>query len=117
MSVRQLLHGALSKSAEPVAFISLSSAARLFPGERAGRSISPSTVYRWATRGLPLPDGRVVKLAIWRVGRKWVTTEESLADFIDAQQPNADGPLPPPRDAPAQRHEGEVARTLEEAGI
>jgi hypothetical protein len=56
-------------------------------------------------------------LAIWRVGRKWVTTEEALADFIDAQQPNSDGPLPPPRAAPAQRHEGEVARMLEEAGI
>jgi hypothetical protein len=81
-------------------FISLATAGTLLPGERPGVGVSTSTIYRWGTEGLTLPDGRVVKLAIWRLGRKWVTTRGALADFIEAQQPGI-GATPPPATTPA----------------
>jgi len=92
MTARELLLGRLTRAIEADPFISLSVAARLLPGEQPGKGVSPSTVYRWGTRGLPLPDGRVVKLAIWRIGRKWVTTRGALAEFIEAQQPGINEP-------------------------
>ncbi len=81
MNVRDLL-----TRPENVPFLTLTAAARLLPGEGTGKGVSPSTIYRWGTKGLPLPGGRVVRLVMWRVGRKWVTSREALADFIDAQQ-------------------------------
>jgi len=75
----------LLNDADP--FIGLAAAARLLPGE-GGRSISPATVYRWGTRGLPLTDGRILRLKLWRIGRKWATTRGALAEFIAAQQPD-----------------------------
>ena len=92
----QLLHR-LTRDVRADPFISLTTAAALLPGEQPGKGVSPSTVYRWGTRGLPLSDGRVVKLAVWRIGRKWVTTRGALADFIEAQQPSASGFTPQAR--------------------
>lgn len=118
MTTRDLLAQTLLKGAGPGPFVSLAAAAKLFPGERPGESISPSTVYRWGTKGLPLPDGRVVRLAILRVGRKWVTTPAALAAFIEDQQPSHDEPLPVPR-TPAQRRRASeaAARELDNSGV
>jgi len=74
----------------PHTYLALAVATRVFPGERPGQNVSPNTVYRWGTKGLPLPDGRVVRLRIWRLGRKYVTTPEAIADFVVAQQPSSD---------------------------
>ena len=89
MTVREQLLLQLTRGVRADPFISLTTAAGLLPGEQPGKGVSVSTVYRWATRGLPLSDGRVIKLAVWRIGRKWVTTRGALADFIEAQQPSA----------------------------
>src|SRR5262245_48888689 len=101
MSIRESLLKHLSTETDP--FISLSAAAKLLPGERPNAGVSPATVYRWGTKGLDLPDGRVLKLAIWRVGRKWVTTRAALAEFIEAQQPQAEEPLFFPRNQSQRR--------------
>src|SRR5262245_31120567 len=94
MTLHRYLTAALSRGVLPSPFRSLAAAARLFPGERPGRGVSPGTVYRWGTRGLPLPGGRVVKLRVGRVGRKFVTTPRAIAEFVEAQQP---GGAPPAR--------------------
>ena len=117
MNTRELLQR-LTRDIESDPFLSLSFAANLLPGERPGRGVSPATIYRWGTKGLPLPDGRVVKLAIWRIGRKWVTTRGALARFIAAQQPVVNEPPPSPcRAAADQQVPDEVARALRDAGI
>src|SRR5688572_28045901 len=79
--------------------LSLSAAGRLFPGHRGGKSVDPSTVFRWVTKGLRTPAGRVVKLAAVRVGGRWLTSNPSVAWFVaaltDDAVPAADAPLPP----------------------
>ena len=44
-----------------------------------GHRLHPSTIFRWATRGI---GG--VKLQTWKVGRQRVTTEEALLRFFEA---------------------------------
>jgi hypothetical protein len=118
MTLRDLHRHTLTRAIESDPFISLSAAAKLLPGERPGRSVSPSTVYRWASKGLPLPDGRVIKLAVWRIGRKWVTSRGALAEFIEAQQPGTNEPLATPR-TPTQRERASnaAARELDGEGV
>ena len=54
---------------------------------REGRSVNPSTLWRWRTKGVRLPDGSVVRLECIRVGGKWGVTEEAIEDFLEAQRP------------------------------
>jgi hypothetical protein len=86
MSLAELIARCVPAEARGHPFLSLAEAAQMIPGERPG-GVSPNTVYRWGTRGLLLSDGRVIKLKILRLGRKFVTTPESLAAFVEAQQP------------------------------
>lgn len=58
--------------------------------------VNPSTVWRWITRGLKLPDGRRVKLEAVRMGASYLTSEQAILRFIQAQQRDAD-PIVPPR--------------------
>jgi hypothetical protein len=98
--------------------ISLAAAAKLLPGEHSGKGVSPATVYRWGTRGLPLSGGQVIKLAMWRIGRKWVTTRGALANFVAAQQPDVMDRDVYPRSASQRRKSSEIAsRQLAEKGI
>jgi hypothetical protein len=98
MTVRETLLGPPTTDPTGPLFLALAGAARLFPGEQPDQGVSPNTVYRWGTRGIRLPDGRVLKLRLWRIGRKWVTTRAALAEFIDGQQPSgATEPLSTPR--------------------
>lgn len=88
MATRKLQLDRLAAHLEADPFISLAAAGGLLPGARPGAGVSASTVYRWATQGLPGPGGEVVRLAAWRLGRKWVTTRGALVEFIAAQQPD-----------------------------
>lgn len=56
--------------------LTLSEACRLLP-----RQPSPATLWRWRTRGLKV-NGKCVKLECIRVGARWCTTREALADFL-----------------------------------
>ena len=81
--------------------LSLSAAGRLFPGHRGNKAVDPSTVFRWVTRGLPSPDGQVVRLEAVRVGGRWLTSRGAVARFVAALTPAPDtppaGPACPPR--------------------
>ena len=57
--------------------LSLTQAARLLPRRRRGRKPSPSTLYRWAKRGL-----RGVRLETVRVGGTLCTSVEALNRFF-----------------------------------
>lgn len=60
--------------------IGLAAAARLMrPG------LDPATVNRWILVGVSLPDGSRLRLKAERVGSKWMTTEEWVNEFVEAQ--------------------------------
>jgi hypothetical protein len=86
--------------------LSLSAAGRLFPGHRGGKSVAPSTVFRWVTKGLRTTAGRVVRLEAARVGGRWLTSNPALARFVAALTKDAvptESPLTPPCN-PSARH-------------
>jgi uncharacterized protein DUF1580 len=62
----------------------LSAAARRFPPLRGDRPVSPSTVWRWVTAGVPLPDGRLVRLEAVRLASRWVTSVQAIDRFCAA---------------------------------
>jgi hypothetical protein len=71
--------------------LSMGQAARKFPPYRQNRPVNPSTIWRWICDGVKLRDGTVVRLEGVRCGDRWLTSQEAIARFIDAQTPNLDG--------------------------
>jgi Protein of unknown function (DUF1580) len=68
--------------------ISLAAAARRLPKLRAGRPVSPATIWRWASHGL-----RGVRLETARVGGTTVTSPAALRAFFAALGGNAAAPV------------------------
>jgi hypothetical protein len=66
--------------------LSFPEAAKLLPSTRAGRPVNAATVWRWALRGVRLPDGRLLRLGAVRVSGHYVTSVAAIGRFIDAQQ-------------------------------
>ena len=99
--------------------LSLGHAARRFPAYRAGRPVNTSTIFRWITGGVRLPDGRCVRLEAVRLGGRWLTSPQAIERFIAAQTPSLDtDPTPLPRtSAQRQRAADRAARQLDAAGI
>jgi hypothetical protein len=63
----------------PADLITLTEAARLIPGRKAGKSLGVNTLHRWASRGV-----RGVTLRSRLVGGHRMTTRTWLADFLAA---------------------------------
>jgi hypothetical protein len=61
--------------------VPLTEAARMVPG---GRTVSPVTLWRWTTAGLMAPDGKRVKLAAYRCGKRLCTTRTDMVQFFAA---------------------------------
>jgi hypothetical protein len=101
--------------------MSLTQAARRLPRLRAGRPVHPSTVWRWALTGL-----RGVKLETAMVGSVRVTTEDALRRFFQAvgNTSTSDVGGPPAEASPSisrattrERHDEDVERQLDDAGL
>jgi hypothetical protein len=92
---------------------SLAAAVRPLPAHRGKGSVNPCTAFRWVTKGVKTPDGRVVKLEAARVGGRWLTTPEAVARFLQsltaAADPIATRSLPTPRSETASRRASERA--------
>jgi hypothetical protein len=63
---------------------SYAEAARRLPALRAGRAVSPATVWRWTRRGVRARSGATVRLEAIRVGGTCCTSDEGLARFFRA---------------------------------
>jgi hypothetical protein len=51
---------------------------------RLPRPVHPASVHRWATRGIPGPDGTRIRLEAVKVGCRWATSVEALGRFLAA---------------------------------
>jgi len=49
-----------------------------------------TTLWRWITQGHPTADGGRVRLRAMKLGRRWVTSYESLEEFAAALTPRLD---------------------------
>src|SRR4051812_28978954 len=58
--------------------LSLAEAARLIPPTRLDRPVAVSTLIRWVTQGV-----QGVRLEAFRLGWRWVTTEEAIDRFME----------------------------------
>jgi hypothetical protein len=98
----------------------LAAAARLVPAGRGGKKTHLSTLVRWITQGVRLPDGKVVRLEAVRLGSRWVTSREALQRFAEALTPQLDGQASEAATrAPSarQRASERAAAELEKVGI
>ncbi len=94
-------------------FHTLANAAKKFLPRPNGRPVAPSTIWRWANKGVSMPDGGRIKLQVWHCGGSTYTTPNACREFID-RQTNA-------RQAPSQldwpRRSDETSRKLSDAGL
>src|SRR5262249_31811722 len=102
--------------------ISLPQAARRIPPYRGGRT-NPSTIFRWVTKGVRLPDSSLLGLEGIRLAGRWITSSEAVDRFIAAQNsacnPNGDEPRRPAVRTPGQRQKASerASRALDEMGF
>jgi hypothetical protein len=76
----------MSTPAEPFSEqqLTLAEAARRLPRLNGGRPVAPATLWRWYKHGVKARDGRIVRLQVWRVGGRTVTSPEALQLFFSA---------------------------------
>jgi len=88
----------------------LAEAARRLPCLRNGRPVHPSTLWRWASRGL-----RGVRLATIRIGGTTCTSLEALQRFFEQIGPDVVNSTPTPQ---STTRRGEVvSAALDSIGI
>lgn len=76
---------------------SFAEAARRLPALRVGKPVSPSTVWRWTTRGVRARNGSLVRLEAIKVGGTCCTSDEALQRFVRAlSADDLTPPAPPP---------------------
>jgi hypothetical protein len=99
--------------------LSLIEACRLVPPARGGRRTHISTLLRWITRGVVTADGRRVRLRACRLGSRWITSRESITEYMQALTPPLDAePTATPRTPGKRQRAAEAAgKQLEKVGI
>ncbi len=97
--------------------LSLAAAGKLFPGSRGAERVSPSTTFRWCTRGVRTPAG-VVKLESFRAGSRVFTTRQSVERFVAALSAPAEPVAAPAVRSPSARQKAAdaAAEALKKAG-
>jgi Protein of unknown function (DUF1580) len=83
---------------------------------RGGRPCHPSTIARWATNGIRLPNGHILKLEVLRCGNTFRTLRAALRRFLEAQQDTT--AIDPPRTPTERRRANDrAAAELAEMGV
>jgi hypothetical protein len=97
--------------------ISLAGVARLFPGARGAERVSPTTTFRWCTRGVRTPAG-VVKLESFRAGSRVFTSRQAVERFVAALSTPAEPVAAPVVRTPSARRKAAdaAAEALKAAG-
>ena len=95
--------------------VSMAQAARRLPPFRSDRPVSPTTIWRWLTVGVRLPDGTKLKLEGLRLGGRWVTSVEALTRFAQRQTFTQGTALVGKADSPETRTANQRKRSSERA--
>src|SRR5215218_6562183 len=88
-------------------------AARRLPPLRSGRPVSPTTLWRWSSRGVRARNGQTVRLETIRIGGTTCTSDEALARFFSALSAGEEARAV----SPGSQLTSASERTLDEAGI
>lgn len=98
-------------------WLSVAQACRLYPGNRGNRSLAPSSMTRWITKGCRARNGQLVKLKATRCGSRWLIDPDDLAAFFEAladttgpPEKTPTRPASPPRPARVERAVNELER-------
>jgi hypothetical protein len=84
--------------------LSLLDACRIVPPGRGGCKCHISTLVRWITRGCRAPSGELVRLRAARLGSRWITSHEAIAEYMAALTPTVGSPVQPqPPRTPGRR--------------
>jgi hypothetical protein len=85
---------------------------------RSGETLRPQTLWRWATKGVKLTDGTVVKLEVIKCAGRFLSSMASIERFLEAQNPDAITlPVPTRTADKRERASNRAAETLAAAGI
>jgi hypothetical protein len=98
--------------------LTLAQAAKRFPSDSRTGHLDPATLWRWATRGVRLPDGRRLKLETFKLAGRFLTSEQAIERFVRAQNDDSPGsPVPDskPGPKPSSKSKKKESRA-EEAG-
>src|SRR5262245_55893410 len=112
MEARQMSDSASLQLPAGVEYRPLSAVRARFPGTRTNGLLHLSTLIRWCTRGIRLPDGSRVRRRGIRARCRWLTTDAWVDEFIAALTAAHVGQ----DDAPAIRTPTRRQRDSEEAG-
>jgi hypothetical protein len=72
------------KASPQIIYRSLSEAARRFPSFRCGAPVHSATLTRWILAGVKDRDGNRIKLQAKRLPGRWVVTDDTISEFIEA---------------------------------
>src|SRR5262245_48742030 len=99
--------------------IGLAQLAASIKSHRRHGSLAIQACWRWATKGVKLPNGTVVKLETVRLAGRYLTSREAYKRFLLAQTPDSGQPAPAPVRSPGKRERGSkrAERVLSAAGI
>lgn len=94
--------------------LTLAQAAKRFPSDSRTGHLDPATLWRWATRGVRLPDGRRLKLETFKLAGRFLTSEQAIERFVRAQ--NDEPPASPVPESKPTSKSGKKLSRAEEAG-
>lgn len=89
--------------------LSMTAAAREFPAHRGTGTLNPSTLHRWGLKGARGADGQLVRLAMIRIGGRWLTTRGAVARFAAALTSASAVVVASPRSPAARTHASDRA--------
>jgi hypothetical protein len=98
--------------------IGFAEAGRSTPNGRGG-TVSPETVWRWASRGVLDKAGENVRLESVRIGGRFVTSKEAIQRFFMAINETPEPEQKKPTRTPTKRKAASdrAAKKLESAGV
>jgi hypothetical protein len=99
--------------------LTLLEACRFVPPGRGGQRTHISTLLRWIQKGVKTLDGSIVRLRASRLGSRWITSREAIAEFMEALTPRLDStPVSTLRTTGKRQRAAEAAgKRLEKIGI
>lgn len=104
--------GSLVQRLKTEGFKAFSALAEGLVSYRDDKRTHPSTLTRWATRGVKLAGGTVLKLEAVRINGRLVSSQQALIRFLEAQQDGGPKRTVPTR-TPAERKRASEAAEQE----